>query len=188
MRELCVFTFVPYELFYAADRPSPWNADAQWLACTAALDLSDLAKDSALTTNADACMTAIGGIGDGAGDVVERLTARWSSPWRVRIDSQASCPCRRLPPRGQQCPATFAARRPPKSGLACVRVWGAFELNTARRVSGGTVALALPVRKNLVEESVSEFYRLKTRGIRVVSVERKVEQQQVLADSADRRP
>jgi crotonobetainyl-CoA:carnitine CoA-transferase CaiB-like acyl-CoA transferase len=45
---------VPYQLFDAADRPLVIAAgsDAQWVACANALDLSDLAADAALATNA----------------------------------------------------------------------------------------------------------------------------------------
>ena len=65
---------VPYELFHAADRSVAIavGTDAQWLACTAALDLSDLAKDSALTTNAGRVHHPLfGGIGD------RRSSAKW---------------------------------------------------------------------------------------------------------------
>jgi crotonobetainyl-CoA:carnitine CoA-transferase CaiB-like acyl-CoA transferase len=45
---------VPYELFRAADRPVAIavGTDAQWLSCAVALELPDLAADSALATNA----------------------------------------------------------------------------------------------------------------------------------------
>ena len=45
---------VPYELFEAADRPIviAVGSDAQWIACVRALDLSSLAADPALATNA----------------------------------------------------------------------------------------------------------------------------------------
>ena len=45
---------VPYQLFRAADRPViiAVGTDAQWIACTTALDLADLASDPVLATNA----------------------------------------------------------------------------------------------------------------------------------------
>ncbi|HJP61197.1 MAG TPA: CoA transferase, partial [Gemmatimonadaceae bacterium] len=45
---------VPYQLFDASDRPFviAVGSDAQWLACAKALDLYDLASDTALRTNA----------------------------------------------------------------------------------------------------------------------------------------
>ena len=45
---------VPYQLFEAADRPLVLavGSDAQWVACTRALDLPALAADAALATNA----------------------------------------------------------------------------------------------------------------------------------------
>lgn len=45
---------VPYQLFHAADQPLviAVGSDAQWLACTRALDLTDMADDPALLTNA----------------------------------------------------------------------------------------------------------------------------------------
>ena len=45
---------VPYQAFDAADRPIvvAVGADAQWLACSRALDLNDLGSDPALKTNA----------------------------------------------------------------------------------------------------------------------------------------
>lgn len=45
---------VPYQLFHAADQPLviAVGSDAQWLACTRALDLSDMADDPELVTNA----------------------------------------------------------------------------------------------------------------------------------------
>jgi crotonobetainyl-CoA:carnitine CoA-transferase CaiB-like acyl-CoA transferase len=45
---------VPYELFQAADRPIviAVGSDAQWTACVRALDLSSLAADPTLSTNA----------------------------------------------------------------------------------------------------------------------------------------
>jgi crotonobetainyl-CoA:carnitine CoA-transferase CaiB-like acyl-CoA transferase len=45
---------VPYQLFHAADRPMivAVGSDAQWRACANALELSDLANDPALATNA----------------------------------------------------------------------------------------------------------------------------------------
>jgi glutaryl-CoA transferase len=45
---------VPYQLFHAADRPIviAVGSDTQWTACVRALDLSALATDAALSTNA----------------------------------------------------------------------------------------------------------------------------------------
>jgi crotonobetainyl-CoA:carnitine CoA-transferase CaiB-like acyl-CoA transferase len=61
---------VPYQLFRAADRPViiAVGTDAQWIACTTALGLDDLAQDTTLATNA-------GRLG-ARQKIIERIAAR----------------------------------------------------------------------------------------------------------------
>jgi crotonobetainyl-CoA:carnitine CoA-transferase CaiB-like acyl-CoA transferase len=76
---------VPYQLFEAADRAVVIAAgsDAQWLACARALELTDLAADEALRTNAgrlaqrERVVAAIGA----------RMRERPSHEWKVRLDA-----------------------------------------------------------------------------------------------------
>jgi crotonobetainyl-CoA:carnitine CoA-transferase CaiB-like acyl-CoA transferase len=74
---------VPYQLFRASDRPViiAVGTDAQWIACTTALGLDDLARDATLATNAgrlaartriiDAISKRVSGLS--AGDVMKLL-------------------------------------------------------------------------------------------------------------------
>ena len=81
---------VPYQLFHAADRPIvvAVGSDPQWRALVRALDLSELAADPALDTNAGrlaarARVTAA---------LSARLATRDAAHWRARLDA-AGVPC-----------------------------------------------------------------------------------------------
>ena len=81
---------VPYQLFHAADRPMivAVGSDAQWRACADALDLTELANDPALATNAGRLAQRT--------RVVEKIATRLSvspaSHWLGRLDA-AGVPC-----------------------------------------------------------------------------------------------
>jgi crotonobetainyl-CoA:carnitine CoA-transferase CaiB-like acyl-CoA transferase len=76
---------VPYQLFDAADRPLviAVGRDAQWVACARALDLSELAADATLSTNAgrlahrDRVVNAI----------ANRVRQHPAAEWAKRLDS-----------------------------------------------------------------------------------------------------
>ena len=81
---------VPYELFQAADRPLviAVGSDAQWRACSRALELDSLARDEQLTTNAgrlahrDRVVRVI----------AERLATGTAAMWMERLQP-AGVPC-----------------------------------------------------------------------------------------------
>ncbi len=81
---------VPYQLFHAADRPIilAVGSDSQWTACVAALELTELARDESIATNAgrlasrDRIVAAVS----------ERLRSRPASDWITRLDD-AGVPC-----------------------------------------------------------------------------------------------
>ncbi len=77
---------VPYQLFDAADRAIVIAAgnDAQWLACTRALDLGDLGMDASLRTNAGRLANRDRVVAR----LRERLRERTAAAWRVRLDAE----------------------------------------------------------------------------------------------------
>ena len=72
---------VPYDLFQAADRPIviAVGTDAQWRGLVAALDLPDLASDSALATNAGRLAQRTRVVDVLARRIRERLASEWRS-------------------------------------------------------------------------------------------------------------
>jgi len=81
---------VPYQLFHAADRPMiiAVGSDAQWRACADALELTELAGDPALDTNAGRLAHRTRVV-DG---IAKRLAALPASDWLERLDA-AGVPC-----------------------------------------------------------------------------------------------
>ena len=75
---------VPYQLFDAADRPMivAVGSDAQWQGCTRALDLSELAGASHLTTNAG----RVAHRSEVVTAIARRLTVRPAAEWRERLE------------------------------------------------------------------------------------------------------
>jgi crotonobetainyl-CoA:carnitine CoA-transferase CaiB-like acyl-CoA transferase len=71
---------VPYELFHAADRPIviAVGSDAQWTACAHALDLSPLATDLTLSTNAGRLVQRERVVTEIAGRVRQLSAAEWA--------------------------------------------------------------------------------------------------------------
>jgi len=81
---------VPYQLFHAQDRPLivAVGNDAQWTACTRALELHELAADPALATNAGRLAQR-----DRVVHVLaRRLAAKPASHWLARLEG-AGVPC-----------------------------------------------------------------------------------------------
>jgi crotonobetainyl-CoA:carnitine CoA-transferase CaiB-like acyl-CoA transferase len=81
---------VPYQLFHAADRPMiiAVGSDAQWRACVHALELTELASDPALGTNAGRLAQR-----DRVVDDIARVVAtKPASHWLQRLDA-AGVPC-----------------------------------------------------------------------------------------------
>jgi crotonobetainyl-CoA:carnitine CoA-transferase CaiB-like acyl-CoA transferase len=104
---------VPYQLFHAADRPMivAVGSDAQWRACANALELTDLAADRGLATNA-------GRLADRT-RVVERVAMQLrslpASQWIRRLDA-AGVPCglvRSVPEVLTDLPASARTGMPP---------------------------------------------------------------------------
>ena len=81
---------VPYQLFQAADRPMivAVGSDAQWRACAKALELTELANDPELATNAGR-LAQRARVVDG---IAKRLVALPASQWLSRLDA-AGVPC-----------------------------------------------------------------------------------------------
>ena len=81
---------VPYQLFHAADRPMivAVGSDAQWRACANALELTELANDPELATNAGR-LAQRARVVDG---IAKRLVALPASQWLSRLDA-AGVPC-----------------------------------------------------------------------------------------------
>ena len=81
---------VPYQLFHAADRPIVIGVgtDAQWKACARALELSELADDESISTNAGR-LTQRERI---VSAVAERLKTRKAAEW-IPIMDAAGVPC-----------------------------------------------------------------------------------------------
>jgi crotonobetainyl-CoA:carnitine CoA-transferase CaiB-like acyl-CoA transferase len=81
---------VPYQLFHAADRPMivAVGSDAQWQACSGALELSELADDPSLATNAGrlAQRTRV------VESIARRLLLGPASQWIERLDA-VGVPC-----------------------------------------------------------------------------------------------
>ncbi len=81
---------VPYQLFHAADRPMivAVGSDAQWRACSETFELSELANDPALATNAGrlAQRTRV------VESIARRLLLRPASQWIERLDA-VGVPC-----------------------------------------------------------------------------------------------
>jgi crotonobetainyl-CoA:carnitine CoA-transferase CaiB-like acyl-CoA transferase len=75
---------VPYQLFDAADRPMivAVGNDAQWQGCTRALELSELAGASHLTTNAG----RVAHRSEVVTAIARRLTVRPAAEWRERFE------------------------------------------------------------------------------------------------------
>ncbi len=133
---------VPYQLFRAVDRPVAIavGTDAQWLACTSALGLSDLATDSALATNAGRVENrdrVVLAIADrvrmlGASEVVDRLAAVGVPVGRVRSILEALTDVEASPLTGVAPAVPGSVRRPPprldEHGTAVrARGWDAFD-------------------------------------------------------------
>ena len=104
---------VPYQLFHAADRPMiiAVGSDAQWLACANALELTDLATDRGLATNAGrlAHRTRV------VERVAKQLRSLPASEWIQRLDA-AGVPCglvRSVPEVLADLPASARAGMPP---------------------------------------------------------------------------
>jgi crotonobetainyl-CoA:carnitine CoA-transferase CaiB-like acyl-CoA transferase len=132
---------VPYQLFDAADRPMviAVGNDAQWSACVRALELSELAADGELATNAG----RLAHRGRVVAAIGARVRGRSAAEWRERLDA-AGVPCgvvrsvlevlessgaSALTGMPMAVPGTLR-RRPPRLGehTALVREagWGAF--------------------------------------------------------------
>jgi crotonobetainyl-CoA:carnitine CoA-transferase CaiB-like acyl-CoA transferase len=81
---------VPYQLFHAADRAMivAVGSDAQWRACTDALELADLANDDALVTNAGR-LAQRSRVVDG---IAKRLVSAPASHWLGLLNA-AGVPC-----------------------------------------------------------------------------------------------
>lgn len=76
---------VPYQLFHAADRPMivAVGSDAQWRACANALELSELANDPALATNAGRLAQR----GRVVESIARRLVALPAAHWLQRLEA-----------------------------------------------------------------------------------------------------
>jgi crotonobetainyl-CoA:carnitine CoA-transferase CaiB-like acyl-CoA transferase len=81
---------VPYQLFHAADRPMiiAVGNDSQWKACARALELSDLADDDSLATNAGRLSNRERIIAAIAEKLIERNAAEW-----ISLLDRAGVPC-----------------------------------------------------------------------------------------------
>jgi crotonobetainyl-CoA:carnitine CoA-transferase CaiB-like acyl-CoA transferase len=81
---------VPYQLFHAADRPMivAVGSDAQWRACAEALELSELATDPTLATNAGRLAQRARVVAR----LAERLIALPAAHWLPRLGA-AGVPC-----------------------------------------------------------------------------------------------
>ena len=132
---------VPYQLFHAQDRPLiiAVGNDAQWRACTTALELRELAEDETLATNAG----RIAQRDRVVSTLASRIATKRASHWLERLE-RAGVPCglvRTVPEvlaRGSASPLTglppsvpgTIRRRPPRLGehTAIVRAegWHAF--------------------------------------------------------------
>jgi crotonobetainyl-CoA:carnitine CoA-transferase CaiB-like acyl-CoA transferase len=132
---------VPYQLFQASDRPLviAVGNDAQWRACAEALELTELAADGSLATNA-------GRLADRQRIVVEiagRVASREAAYWLARLEA-GGVPCgivRSVPEVLAQLPASERVGLPPSvpgsirlpppklgehSALVRSEGWGAF--------------------------------------------------------------
>jgi crotonobetainyl-CoA:carnitine CoA-transferase CaiB-like acyl-CoA transferase len=104
---------VPYQLFRASDRPLvvAVGNDAQWHACTGALELPDLEADEKLATNAGR-LAARERVVDA---IARRLATQHASYWLARL-AEVGVPCglvRTVPEVLAQLPASAQTGLPP---------------------------------------------------------------------------
>lgn len=81
---------VPYQLFHAKDRPMivAVGSDSQWRACARALDLTELANDESVATNAG----RLGQRDRIVSAVAEKLLTKNAAEW-IRVLDAAAVPC-----------------------------------------------------------------------------------------------
>ena len=104
---------VPYQLFRASDRDLvvAVGSDAQWRACTGALELADLGGDETLATNAGRLAQRDRVVNE----IARRVAAQTATFWLARLEA-AGVPCgivRSVPEVLAQLPASARTGLPP---------------------------------------------------------------------------